>query len=78
MFYFEGNGGNKSLPARERTVDEVSRGGDRDDHHKSWKVRCQNTLIFIIIKTDKNEPREAFVSSVTVKLHVLNLGPHVR
>lgn len=39
MFYFEGNGGNKSLLAREGTLVEVSRGGDGDDHHQSWKVR---------------------------------------
>lgn len=41
MLYFEGNGGNKSLPAREGTLGEVSRGGDGDDHHQSWKVRGQ-------------------------------------
>lgn len=58
MFYFEGNGGNKSLPAREGTVGEVSRGGDRDDHHKSWKVRCQTILIFIFLITGKSEPQQ--------------------
>lgn len=42
MFYFEGNGGNKSLPAREGTLVKVSRGGDGDDHHQSRKVRGQN------------------------------------
>ena len=41
MLYFEGNGGNKSLPAREGTLDKVSRSWDGDDHHQSWKVRRQ-------------------------------------
>ena len=39
MCRFEGNGGNKSLPAREGTLEQVSRGGDGDDHHQSRKVR---------------------------------------
>lgn len=38
-FCFEGNGGNKSLSAREGTVGKVLRSGDWDDHHQSWKVR---------------------------------------
>lgn len=41
FFYFEGNGGNKSISAREGTVVEVPRGGHRDDHHQSRKVRGQ-------------------------------------
>lgn len=45
VFYFEGNGGNKSVPAREGTVDEVSRGGNRDDHHQSRKVRLKNIYL---------------------------------
>ena len=46
VFYFEGNGGHKSLPAREGAVDEVWRGGDGDDHHQSRKVRRQTKKSF--------------------------------
>lgn len=44
MFYFEGDGGNKSLPARERVVDQVPRGGHGDDYNQSWTVRSIYTL----------------------------------
>lgn len=55
MFYFEGNGGNKSLLAREGTLVEVSRGGDGDDHHQSWKVRRQTYRMFFIIHSSLQE-----------------------
>lgn len=42
MFSFEGNGGNKSLPAREGTLDKVLRGRNRDDHHQSRTVGAIN------------------------------------
>lgn len=44
-------------------MDEVSRGGDRDDHHKSWKVRCQTILIFIIIITGKKETNKRLLTA---------------
>lgn len=53
MRYFEGNGGDKSLPAREGTLGKVSRGGDRDDHHQSRKVRGLPIKTWIIIMTGK-------------------------
>ena len=41
IFYFsKGNGGNKSLPARKGTVDEVSRGWHGDDYYQSRTVRA--------------------------------------
>lgn len=49
MFYFEGNGGNKGLPARKGTMDEVSRGGDGDDHHQSGTVGASKTFSLLLL-----------------------------
>lgn len=44
MLYFEGDGRNKGLPAREGALDQVPRGGDGDDHHQSWKVNRKSVF----------------------------------
>lgn len=49
MFYFEGNGGNKGLPARKGTMGEVSRGGDGDDHHQSGTVGASKTFSLLLL-----------------------------
>lgn len=55
MFCFEGNGGNKSLLAREGTVDEVSRGGDGDDHHQGRKVRWKTEQMLLLESNNQNQ-----------------------
>lgn len=47
-FHSEGNGGNKSLPAREGTLEQIPRGGDGDDHHQSWKVKEKTFKIYTV------------------------------
>lgn len=62
MFCFEGNGGDKSLPAREGTLDKVLRGRDRDDHHQSRKVGAVHQInLFHSKKADEysTQPRYA-------------------
>lgn len=49
VFLAAGDGRHQSFPPRQRTLDEVWRSGDGNDHHQGWKVeRRDNYSVFFL------------------------------
>lgn len=50
VFLAAGDGRHQSFPPRQRTLDEVWRSGDGNDHHQGWKVeRRDNYSVFFFV-----------------------------